>query len=76
MMPLPTGGTTMRYLITGGAGFIGSHMADHLIARGDEVLAMDDLSTGSLRNVAHLDGGAPVPSSFEGRSWTIPAWSS
>jgi nucleoside-diphosphate-sugar epimerase len=55
MMPLPTGGTWMRYLITGGAGFIGSHMADHLIARGDEVVAMDDLSTGSLRNVAHLD---------------------
>ena len=55
MMPLPTGGTRMRYLITGGAGFIGSHMADHLIARGDEVVAMDDLSTGSLRNVAHLD---------------------
>ena len=46
----------MRYLITGGAGFIGSHLADHLISRGDDVLAMDDLSTGSLRNVAHLDG--------------------
>jgi UDP-glucose 4-epimerase len=46
----------MRYLITGGAGFIGSHLADHLIGRGDDVLAMDDLSTGSLRNVAHLDG--------------------
>ncbi len=55
MMPLPTSGTTMRYLITGGAGFIGSHMADHLIGRGDEVIAMDDLSTGSLRNVAHLE---------------------
>ena len=45
----------MRYLITGGAGFIGSHLADRLVGRGDEVLAMDDLSTGSARNVAHLE---------------------
>ncbi len=45
----------MRYLITGGAGFIGSHLADRLIARGDEVVAMDDLSTGSVRNVEHLE---------------------
>jgi len=44
----------MRYLITGGAGFIGSHLADFLIARGDDVVAFDDLSTGSVRNVAHL----------------------
>lgn len=44
----------MRYLITGGAGFIGSHLADALIARGDDVLALDDLSTGSAANVAHL----------------------
>ena len=44
----------MRTLITGGAGFIGSHLADHLLARGDEVLLLDDLSTGSRRNVAHL----------------------
>jgi UDP-glucose 4-epimerase len=45
-----------RYLITGGAGFIGSHLADRLLARGDEVLALDDLSTGSDRNIAHLSG--------------------
>jgi UDP-glucose 4-epimerase len=45
-----------RYLITGGAGFIGSHLADRLLARGDEVLALDDLSTGRAKNVAHLDG--------------------
>ena len=44
----------MRYLITGGAGFIGSHLADRLLARGDSVLALDDLSTGSSRNVEHL----------------------
>jgi UDP-glucose 4-epimerase len=46
----------MRYLITGGAGFIGSHLADLLIGRGDEVTALDDVSTGSLDNVAHLLG--------------------
>ncbi len=41
----------MRYLITGGAGFIGSHLADALVARGDSVLILDDLSTGSLENI-------------------------
>ena len=41
-------------LITGGAGFIGSHLADRLLEAGDEVWALDDLSTGSLDNVAHL----------------------
>jgi UDP-glucose 4-epimerase len=44
----------VRYLITGGAGFIGSHLADRLVARGDEVAIVDDLSTGSLRNIQHL----------------------
>jgi UDP-glucose 4-epimerase len=43
-----------RVLITGGAGFIGSHLADRLLAAGDEVWALDDLSTGSLDNVEHL----------------------
>jgi UDP-glucose 4-epimerase len=45
----------MRVLITGGAGFIGSHLADALIARGDHVLALDNLSTGATKNVKHLD---------------------
>jgi UDP-glucose 4-epimerase len=44
----------MRYLITGGAGFIGSHLADALIARGDSVLLIDDLSTGRLQNIEHI----------------------
>jgi UDP-glucose 4-epimerase len=44
----------MRYLITGGAGFIGSHLADRLIGRGDEVWIVDDLSTGSIYNIEHL----------------------
>lgn len=43
-----------RALITGGAGFIGSHLADRLLADGDEVVLLDDLSTGRLDNVAHL----------------------
>lgn len=42
----------MRYLITGGAGFIGSHLTDALVARGDEVLVLDDLSTGRAENIA------------------------
>ena len=42
----------MRSLVTGGAGFIGSHLTDALIARGDEVLALDDLSSGSRENLA------------------------
>jgi UDP-glucose 4-epimerase len=45
----------MRYLITGGAGFIGSHLSDLLLARGDEVHVLDDLSTGRLENVEHLE---------------------
>ena len=44
----------MRILITGGAGFIGSHLADACLRRGDEVFVLDDLSTGSRENVAHV----------------------
>jgi UDP-glucose 4-epimerase len=44
----------MRVLITGGAGFIGSHLTEALLARGDEVLILDDLSTGSSENIRHL----------------------
>jgi UDP-glucose 4-epimerase len=44
----------MRYLITGGAGFIGSHLAEALLAAGHEVLAVDDLSTGAIGNLEHL----------------------
>jgi UDP-glucose 4-epimerase len=42
------------HLITGGAGFVGSHLADALVARGDQVVVLDDLSTGRRENVAHL----------------------
>jgi UDP-glucose 4-epimerase len=44
----------MRTFITGGAGFIGSHLADALIARGDSVTVLDNMSTGSQANIAHL----------------------
>ena len=44
----------MRVLITGGAGFVGSHLAEALLARGDEVYVLDDLSTGSIDNIAQL----------------------
>lgn len=44
----------MRYLITGGAGFIGSHLAEALLARGQDVFLLDDLSTGSVENIRHL----------------------
>ncbi len=44
----------MRVLITGGAGFLGSHLADKLVDRGDDVICLDNLFTGSKRNIAHL----------------------
>jgi UDP-glucose 4-epimerase len=44
----------LRYLITGGAGFIGSHLAERLLARGDQVILLDNLSTGSMENVRHF----------------------
>jgi UDP-glucose 4-epimerase len=48
----------MRVLITGGAGFIGSHLAERLLAQGHRVLALDDLSTGSMSNIDPLIGTA------------------
>lgn len=46
----------MKILITGGAGFVGSHLADYLIADGHEITVVDDFSTGRYSNVAHLEG--------------------
>src|ERR1700752_633074 len=46
----------MRALITGGAGFIGSHLSEALLAQGHQVLVLDNLSTGSFENIAHLKG--------------------
>ena len=44
-----------RVVVTGGAGFIGSHLADVLIADGQRVVALDDFSTGRMENISHLD---------------------
>ena len=44
----------MRVLITGGAGFIGSHLCEALLSRGYKVAIIDDLSTGSIKNIHHL----------------------
>ena len=46
----------MRVLITGGAGFLGSHLSDRFLAEGHSVIAMDNLITGNVRNIAHLAG--------------------
>jgi UDP-glucose 4-epimerase len=46
----------MKCLVTGGAGFIGSHLVDELLARNDDVCIIDDLSTGSIENIQHLKG--------------------
>ena len=48
-----------NYLITGGAGFIGSHLCEYLVHKGHHVVAIDDLSTGRLENIQHL---LPLPS--------------
>jgi len=49
----------LTWLVTGGAGFIGSHLVERLLAGGHTVLALDDLSTGSLSNLAEITPGAP-----------------
>src|SRR5687768_3662992 len=48
----------MRALVTGGAGFIGSHLVDALVARGDDVVVIDDLSSGRRENLAEAGGRA------------------
>jgi len=50
----------VRVFITGGAGFIGSHLCDALVAEGKEVTILDNLSTGSKKNIAHLEGKIKV----------------
>lgn len=50
----------MRVLVTGGAGFIGSHLCDALVAQGDEVVVLDNLSTGSMKNISHLEAKVEI----------------
>ena len=50
----------MKVFITGGAGFIGSHLCDSLVAKGEEITILDNLSTGSKKNIAHLEGKIKV----------------
>src|SRR6185295_3312259 len=49
-----TGGRRKRIVITGGAGFIGSHLCDHFLAKGYDVVCVDNLLTGSTDNIAHI----------------------
>lgn len=56
----------MRYLITGGAGFIGSHLAEKLLEKGDHVALLDNLSTGSMENIRHLKGSENLQYHLDG----------
>ena len=56
----------MRYLVTGGAGFIGSHLAERLLERGEKVMLLDNLSTGSMENIRHLKGSENLDYHLDG----------
>jgi len=56
MEPIHDGGTRLKFIVSGAAGFIGSHVCDRLIAEGHAVVGLDNLITGSLRNLEHLRG--------------------
>ncbi len=56
----------MRYLITGGAGFIGSHLSERLLEQGDRVVLLDNLSTGSMENIRHLKGSPKLEYHLDG----------
>ena len=56
----------MRYLITGGAGFIGSHLAERLLEKNERVVLLDNLSTGSMENIRHLKGSKNLEYHLDG----------
>ena len=56
----------MRYLITGGAGFIGSHLTERLLEQGERVVLLDNLSTGSMENIRHLKGSEHLEYHLDG----------
>jgi UDP-glucose 4-epimerase len=56
----------VRYLITGGAGFIGSHLAERLLQQGEHVVLLDNLSTGSMENIRHLKGSERLEYHLDG----------
>lgn len=56
----------MRYLITGGAGFIGSHLAERLLEKNEKVVLLDNLSTGSIENIRHLKGSERLEYHLDG----------
>jgi UDP-glucose 4-epimerase len=56
----------VRYLITGGAGFIGSHLAERLVQQGEHVVLLDNLSTGSMENIRHLKGSEHLEYHLDG----------
>ena len=56
----------MRYLITGGAGFIGSHLTERLLDQGERVVLLDNLSTGSMENIRHLKGSEHLEYHLDG----------
>jgi UDP-glucose 4-epimerase len=56
----------VRYLITGGAGFIGSHLAERLLEQGERVVLLDNLSTGSMENIRHLKGSENLDYHLDG----------
>ena len=60
----------MRVLITGGAGFLGSHLSDLLLEKGCEIICMDNFLTGRPENIAHLLGHSAVSSLFNTTSPT------